>query len=65
MYSRIWGIDGFQRGGFTSRGCVFSAVVCQIRKRYKRKEAASLKLKGLLYSCLLITRLPSVSKMLN
>ena len=31
----------------------------------KDKEAASLKMKGLLYSCLLIVRLPSGSRTLN
>ena len=57
----------FRGCGFTSRGqgSGVCTVVCQIRKRYKRKEAVSLKMKGLLYSCLLTTHFPSVSKILN
>ena len=57
--------------GFTSGGqeleCVFSAVVHKIQPRkcyieflplvLKDKEAASLKVKGLLYSCLFIAHL--------
>ena len=51
---------------------MFSAAVCKIQanKRYVEflplvlKEAASFKLKGSLYSCLLIVHLPS-SMMLN
>ena len=46
---------------FRGQGSGVCAVVCQIKKRYKRKEAVSLKMKGLLYSCLLTTHLPSVS----
>ena len=64
--------------GFTSRsqelGSVFSTVVCKIQasERYieslllvlKDKKAASLEVKGPLYSCLLISCLPS-GKTLN
>ena len=54
-----------------SRGSVFSAAVHTIwlymlsPYHYKYKEAASLKVIGLLYSCLLIARLLSRSRMLN
>ena len=59
-------IDGFMGRGFTSggqeSGFVFSAAVCKIQasKCYveslvlRINEAASLKVKGSLYSCLLI-----------
>ena len=54
-------------------GSVFSAAVCKIQanKCYVEflplmlNEAASLKVKGSLYSCLLIVCLPSGSRMLN
>ena len=57
-------------------GSVFSASVCiiQASKRYleslplvlkDKKKAASLKVKDLLYSCLLNVRLPSGSRTLN
>ena len=69
----------FMGCGFTSGGqeswSVFSAAVCKIQasKHYiislplvrKIKEAASLKVIGPLYSCLLIACLPSGSRMLN
>ena len=65
--------------GFTSAGqesgSVFSAVVCKIQasKCYikslplvlKDKEAAFLKVKVPLYSCLLIAYLPSGNRMIN
>ena len=55
-------------------GSVFNASVCiiQASKRYVeplplvlKEEAASLKVKDLLYSCLLSVRLPSGSRTLN
>ena len=63
---------GFTSGGQES-GPVFSAAVCKIQasKHYVEslplvlKEAASHKVKGSLYSCLLIARLPSGSRMFN
>ena len=67
----------FMGCGFTSGGqeSVFSAAVCKIQesKHYieslpsvpKDKQASSLKVKGPLYSCLLITHLPSRSRTLN
>ena len=66
---------GFTSGGQES-GSVFGAVVYNIQasKRYtlspyccclKTEEAASLKMKASLYSCLLVARLPSGSRMLN
>jgi len=65
---------GFTSGGQES-GSVFSTAVCKIQasKRYveslslvpKDKKAASLKVKGSLYGCLLIARLPSRSRTLN
>ena len=63
---------GFTSGGQES-GSVFSAAVCKIQssKCYIKslplapKEAASLKVKDLLYSCLLIVHLPSRSGALN
>ena len=59
-----WGIS-FTSGGQES-GSVFSAAVCKIQaSKRKIKEAASLKVKGLLYSYLLIARLPSGSMTLN
>ena len=66
--------------GFTFRGqeseSVFSVAVCKIQasKRYieslplvpkDKRSCASLNVKGPLYSCLLIARLPSGSRMLN
>ena len=71
-------VNGFMGRGFTSRGqesgSVFSVAVCKIQasKCYIKslllvlKEAASLKVKDLLYSCLLlIAFLPSGSWTLN
>ena len=65
---------GFTSGGQKS-GSVFSAAMCKLQasKRYveslplvlKDEEPVSLKVKGSLYSCLLIARLPSGSRMLN
>ena len=65
-------IDGFYGTRLYFRrprvGCAFGAVVCtiQARKRYiecwKIKEAASLNIKGPLYSCLLITHTTSEGK---
>ena len=63
---------GFTSGG-QKLGSVFSAAVCKIQasKRYIEslplvlEEAASLKVKGPLFSCLLITCLPSQSRTLN
>ena len=63
---------GLTSGGQES-GSVLSAAVCKIQasKCYIKslplvlKEAASLKVKGPLYSCLLIGRLPSGSRTLN
>ena len=66
----------FMGCGFTSRGQESGSAMCKIQasKRYikslplvpnKIKEAASLKVKGLLHSCLLIMHLPSGSRMLN
>ena len=69
----------FAGRGFTSRGqesgSVFSAAMCKIQasKHYveplplvlKIEAAASHKVKGSLYSCLLIATLPSRSRMLN
>ena len=69
----------FMGRGFTSgrqeSGSVFSAAVfkTQANKHYieslllvpKDKEVVSLKVKGQLYSCLLITCLPSRSRTLN
>ena len=67
---------GFTSGGQES-GSVFSAAVRKIQAskcyikflllvpKEKKKEAASLKVKGPLYSCLLIVCLPSGSRMLN
>ena len=66
---------GFISGGQESRS-VFSAVMCKIQasKCYieslplvpkDKRSCFSLKVKGLLYSCLLITRLSSRSRTLN
>ena len=63
---------GFTSGGQES-GSVFSAAVCKIQasKCYIEslslvlKEAASHKVRGSLYSYLLIARLPSGCRMLN
>ena len=65
-----WVKTVFRRCGFPLEGKnMFSAVVCKIqaRKRYIEsiKEAASLKVKDPLYSCLLIACLPSRSRMLS
>ena len=62
---------GFTSGGQES-GSLFSAAVCKIlaSKRYIESlvlndKAASLKVKGLLYSCLLIACFSSGSRTLN
>ena len=69
----------FMRCGFTSggqeSGSMFSTAVCEIQasKRYieslplvlKDNEAASHKVKGFLYNCLLIMCLPSGSRTLH
>ena len=64
----------FMGRDFTSRGqesrSVFSTTVCKIQAGtinavLKIKEAASHKVKELLYSCLLISCLPSGNKTLN
>ena len=65
---------GFTSGGQES-GSVFNASVCKIQasKRHveslplvlKDKEAASHKVKDLLYNCLLSVHLPSGSRTLN
>ena len=59
---------GFTSGGQES-GSVFNAVVYKMLSPYhcclKIEEAASLKMKGSLYSCLLIARFASGSRTLN
>ena len=54
--------------GFSAAACEIQASKCYIESLPlvpKDKEAASLKVKGPLYSCLLIARLPSGSRTLN
>ena len=56
----------FRGCGFTSKGQDHSVQLCaEYWQVQKIKEAASLKVKGLLYGRLLIARLPSGSRTLN
>ena len=60
--------EGKSQGLFSATVCKIQASKCYIKYLLlvpKEKEAASLKVKGLLYSCLLITCLPSGSRTLN
>ena len=66
--------DSFHRVNFTFRGqesgCAFCAAVCKLKEKkcynfsltsaLKIKEAASFKVTGLLYNCLLIMNLPLI-----